>query len=83
MSLAELLKDIQADINMTIKLENKLKDEKFINEIKTWIHAVEGTDAPWRGDREHPHPLHEWVHLLGNHHCMRLCVYHVSCVGQR
>jgi len=29
------LKDLQADINAAIKLENKLKDEKFIDEIKT------------------------------------------------
>mmetsp|Transcript_18010 Transcript_18010/g.26768 ORF Transcript_18010/g.26768 Transcript_18010/m.26768 type:complete len:416 (-) Transcript_18010:37-1284(-) len=35
MSLSELLKDLQADINAAIKLENKLKDKKFIDDIKT------------------------------------------------
>jgi len=35
MSLSDLLKDLQADINAAIKLEKKLKDEKFIDEIKT------------------------------------------------
>ena len=35
MSLSKLLKDLQADINAAIKLEKKLKDEKFIDEIKT------------------------------------------------
>ena len=37
MSLSELLKDLQADINAAIKLEKKLKDEKFIDEIKTAV----------------------------------------------
>jgi len=40
MSLSELLKDLQADINVAIKLEKKLKDEKFINEIKTVLKIV-------------------------------------------
>ena len=35
MSLSELLKDLQADINAAIKLEKNWKDKKFINEIKT------------------------------------------------
>jgi len=29
------LKDLQADINAAIKLEKKMKDKKFIDEIKT------------------------------------------------
>jgi len=40
MSLSELLKDLQADINAAIKLEKKLKDEKFINEIKTVLKSA-------------------------------------------
>ena len=34
MSLSKLLKDLQADINAAIKLEKKLKDEKFIDDLK-------------------------------------------------
>ena len=37
MSLSELLKGIQADINTAIKLEKKLKDDKYIDEIKTVV----------------------------------------------
>jgi len=33
MSLSELLNDLQADINAAIKLEKKLKDEKFIDDL--------------------------------------------------
>ena len=39
-SLSELLKDSQADINTTVKLEKKLKDEKFIDDLKAVLKSA-------------------------------------------
>jgi hypothetical protein len=47
------LKDLQANINTAIKLKNKLKDEKFIDDLKAVLKSVKNGFANAAG-----HALH-------------------------